>query len=103
MKFDEFLFMQKEIMKEHDAPYIFHNAEYSKDFYDELVARTSYFVITYHEMPGFQAVCVTDEARIRLSSILKKQLMDLSVRIDRLKCCIDEIEDSFLASGRRLE
>ena len=102
MKFDEFLFNKNEILKKPNAPYIFHNAEYSKDFYDELVARTSSFVITYHDMPGFQAVCITDQARKRLSSLLKKQLMDLSVRIDRLKCCIDEIEDSFLASGRRL-
>ena len=102
MTYEEFLFTKNELLKKPNAPYFFHNFEYSKAFYDELVARTSSFVITYHDMPGFQAVCITDKARKRLSSLLKKQLMDLSVRIDRLKCCIDEIEDSFLASGRRL-
>ena len=103
MKYDEYLFCRDEILKKPNDPYIFHHPENSKDFYDELVARTSSFVITYHDMPGFQAVCITDKARKRLSSLLKKQLMNLSVRIDRLKCCIDEIEDSFAASGRRLE
>ena len=102
MKYDEYLLIRDELLMKPNAPYIFHNVEFSKAFYDELVARTASFVITYHDVPGFQAVCITDKARKRLSSLLKNQLWNLSVRIDRLKCCIDEIEDSFASAGRSL-
>ena len=88
--YDEYLYFKKEIKKKPCTPYMMHNHDLSKSFYEEI--KKEYPDASYHVLDITQWICLNDKARKKLRSIFMKRIQRQEDELRRTVTFMHEVE-----------